>query len=235
MNQIWIYSLFVLIVGSEAFAPSLRTVPSQTHISVIQHTSPPQIPFQITKLNSSTEVQSTSLISQEDDDDDEYEYEEYESLTEADFYNSEWKIGTLWDNANKIEETWFRCVVREGDLGAVEFIAVWGDGSKGKWNFDAASQFFSISKDSYGGWLGKKIWAGTVDDYYYMQGTIRGWNPISPASVLGQWQAKRLGVDREEAGIAPWFQTEEDDNEEAENVVEEEKSSPWFASEENEK
>jgi hypothetical protein len=239
MNPIWICSLIVLIVGSEAFVPSLRTVHTHTPLSFVKQstaiTSQPQIPLQFTKLKSSTEVESTSLSAQEEDDDDEYEYEEYESLTEADFYNSEWKIGTLWDNSNNIEETWFRCVVKEGDFGAVEFIAVWGDGSKGKWNFDAASQFFSISKDSYGGWFGKKIWAGSVDDFYYMQGTIRGWNPISPASVLGQWQAKRLGVDREEAGVAPWFQTEEDENEqEADEVLKEEASSPGFASEEDE-
>lgn len=243
MHEIWFCSLLVLIVGSEAFAPSLRTVHTQASpLGLFKKettiTSQPQIPLQFTKLNSSTDIESTSLNAQEEDDeDDEYEYEEYESLTEADFYNSEWKIGTLWDNSNNIDETWFRCVVKEGDFGAVEFIAVWGDGSRGKWNFDAASQFFSISKDSYGGWLGKKIWAGTVDDYYYMQGTIRGWNPISPASVLGQWQAKRLGVDREEAGIAPWFQSEEDDDDNeqpTDDVVKEEKSSPWFASEDDE-
>lgn len=205
-----------------------------------------KIPIQFTKLNSSTEIDSSALKSQDEDneeDDDEYEYEEYESLTEADFYNSEWKIGTLWDNSDNIEETWFRCVVKESDFGAVEFIGIWGDGSKGKWNFDASTQFFSISKDSYGGWLGKQIWAGSVDDYYYMQGTIRGWNPISPASVLGQWQAKRLGVDREEAGIAPWFEMKNDetvDSDETNQLNENSETkaqspAPWFVSEDDSK
>ena len=132
-------------------------------------------------------------------------------LTEADFYNSEWRVGTLMDRKNNIVETWCRCVVKDG-----QFVAVWGDNSEGKWAFDAASQFFSISKDSFGGWFGKQIWAGTVDDYYFMEGTVRGWSPISPASVEGQWQAKRLGVDPEEAGGAPWFEPQEEEEEQAE-------------------
>ena len=143
----------------------------------------------------------------EEDDDDEWEYEEYEMLTETDFYDSEWKVGTLIDGSSNIDETWTRLVVKDG-----EFICVWGDGADGKWNFDPASQFLSMSKDSFGGWMGKRIWAGTVDDFYYVQGSIRGWSPISPASVIGQWQAKRLGVDKEEAGVAPWFEEEEEED-----------------------
>ncbi len=158
--------------------------------------------------NSKIEPSSTS--------EEEWEYEEYEELRESDFFNSEWKVGTLMDGSNKIEETWTRLVVQEG-----EFICVWGDGSSGKWNFDAASQFLSMSKDSFGGWLGKRIWAGVIDDYYYVQGTIRGWSPISPASVVGQWQAKRLGVDKDEAGVAPWFEEEEEDDDEDEESKEE--------------
>lgn len=89
--------------------------------------------------------------------------------------------------------------------------AIWGDGAKGKWTIDVPSQFFSISKESFGGWLGKKIWAGTIEDFYYLEGTVRGWGPISPASVVGQWQGVRLGVvngervTAEERGVAPWF------------------------------
>ena len=77
-----------------------------------------------------------------------------------------------------------------------------------------ANQFFSISKESFGGWLGKRIFAGNADDYYYLQGSVRGWSPLQSASVLGQWQMKRLGVDREEAGIAPWFEQDEEEQEE---------------------
>ncbi len=164
-----------------------------------------------TLLAASVSGSETSLTQGKDDDDDEdWEYEEYESLTEQDFYNSEWKVGTVMEGANKIDTTWCRCVVKDG-----EFVAVWGDNSKGKWNFDAASQFFSISKDSWGGWFGKKIWAGSVEDYYFMEGTVRGWSPISPASVVGQWQAKRLGVDPDEAGTAPWFERLADGDEES--------------------
>ncbi len=164
-----------------------------------------------TLLAASVSGSETSLTQGKDDDDD-WEYEEYESLTEQDFYNSEWKVGTLMEGSDKIDVTWCRCLVKDG-----EFLAVWGDDSKGKWNFDAASQFFSISKNSWGGWFGKKIWAGAVEDYYFMEGTVRGWSPISPASVVGQWQAKRLGVDPDEAGTAPWFEGLADDEDSDDN------------------
>lgn len=143
----------------------------------------------------------------DDDDDDEYEYIEYETLTEADYLGSEWAVGTCFDNNNgKIQETWVRLVTKED-----KNIAIWGDSSEGTWSLDVASQFFSISKEYL--W-GKQIWAGVVDDYYFVQGTVRGWTYLTPASVLGQWQGKRLGVDPEEAGTPPWFEVEEDDQEE---------------------
>jgi len=155
----------------------------------------------------------------EDDDDGDMEWvaEEFELLTERDFYNTEWKIGTLMDNmpreAQSIDTTWVRLVTTD----AGENKAIWGDGAAGKWTVDTPSQFFSISKESFGGWLGKRIWAGTVDDFYFLDGTVRGWSPLTPASVVGQWQAKRLGpVDGEdrctdqERGTAPWFLSEEE-------------------------
>mmetsp|Transcript_11934 Transcript_11934/g.25238 ORF Transcript_11934/g.25238 Transcript_11934/m.25238 type:complete len:288 (+) Transcript_11934:42-905(+) len=160
----------------------------------------------------------------DDEDEEEWVYEEYTDLTEPDFYNSEWKIGTVWnDRPNEIKETWVRLIVDDGGGGpgaSSTNVAVWGDGARGKWNIDVPSQFFSVSKESFGGWLGKRIYAGNADDYYYLQGTVRGWSPIASASVLGQWQMKRLGVDRDEAGVAPWFQEEEEDDseEEEENV-----------------
>jgi len=150
--------------------------------------------------------QSSSALSVPDEDDEEYEYVEYDSLQEQDFAGSEWLVGTNLDSRpDKIQETWVRLVVTE-DGGN---LAVWGDNSEGKWALDVASQFFSISKESI---FGKKIWAGVVDDYYYLQGTVRGWMYWSPAAVLGQWQARRLGVDKEEAGTPPWFEEEQADN-----------------------
>jgi len=152
----------------------------------------------------------------DEDDDEEWELEEFENLTEPDFYGSEWKIGTLMDGKKKIVETWCRCVVKEDG----QFLAIWGDGAEGKWNFDSTNQFFSISKDTFGGWFGKQIWAGAVEDYYFMEGTVRGWSPLSPASVVGQWQMKRLGIDPDEAGVAPWFETEDEATEDEENNTE---------------
>lgn len=165
------------------------------------------------------------LTDEQDDDDEEMEWveEEFELLTERDFYNTEWKIGTLMDGAPRsptsIDTTWVRLMTTEDGTNK----AVWGDGSKGKWTIDVPSQFFSISKETFGGWLGKRIWAGTIEDFYYLEGTVRGWSPISPASVDGQWQAIRLGsmdggdrVTAEERGLAPWFMEEEEDQKEEE-------------------
>ena len=162
---------------------------------------------------------------EQDDNDEEMEWveEEFELLTERDFYNTEWKIGTLMDGTPRsptsIDTTWVRLMTTEDGTNK----AVWGDGSKGKWTIDVPSQFFSISKETFGGWLGKRIWAGTIEDFYYLEGTVRGWSPISPASVDGQWQAIRLGsmdggdrVTAEERGVAPWFMEEEEEQKEKE-------------------
>ena len=153
-----------------------------------------------------------STAEQDDDDEDEYEYVELEMLTETDFLGSEWLVGTVFDSSkNSIKETWCRLVVDEKGKN----IAVWGDDSTGTWNFDVASQFLSFSKDNL--W-GKNIWAGVVDDYYFLQGTVRGWSFLLPASVVGQWQARRLGVDADEAGVAPWFQLESSEEEAKERL-----------------
>jgi hypothetical protein len=153
----------------------------------------------ITSLYSDASISSGTPQALKEDS-DEYEYVEYDILREEDFAKSEWLIGTNWENRqNKIEETWVRLAITEDGKN----LAVWGDKSEGKWNLDAASQFLSISKENI---FGKRIWAGSVDDYYYVQGTVRGWTYWSAAEILGQWQAKRLGVDPEEAGEAPWFE-----------------------------
>jgi hypothetical protein len=147
----------------------------------------------------------------DDEEEEEYEYVEYDILTETEFRGSEWLMGTVMDrNTNKIQETWVRLGIdKEG-----KNVAIWGDtNAEGAWSFDVANQFLSISKEYI---VGKDIWAGVVDDYYYCRGTIRGWNFFAAASVVGQWQAKRLGVDKEEAGIAPWFQDDEEEEQEQE-------------------
>ena len=139
-----------------------------------------------------------------DEDEDDWEYEEFEALSVEDFYGSEWKVGTLRDNSDKIEETWVR-LLQDGDQ------AIWGDGAKGKWKLDVPNQFLTLSKETFGGWGGKKIWACQLEDYYFIEGTVRGWAPWSAANVFAQWQARRLGVDEGEAGIAPWFEREEEE------------------------
>jgi hypothetical protein len=144
---------------------------------------------------------NSGINNDEDDNEDEYDYIEYDTLTEAEFVGSEWLIGTNWDrNPAKIDETWARLVTDESGKN----VAIWGDKSQGTWNLDVASQFLSISKENVV--AGKEIWACTVTDYYYLTGTVRGWKYWSAAAVLGQWQAKRLGVAADEAGTPPWFQ-----------------------------
>lgn len=147
------------------------------------------------------------------EDDDEYEYIEYDRLTEAEFVGSEWLVGTCWDsNPNKIEETWVRLITDDSGTN----VCVWGDDASGKWSLDVASQFLSLSKENV---FGKRIWAATTEDYYYLSGTVRGWTYWQPASVLGQWQARRLGVEKDEAGTPPWFE-ESDETEQQPGAAE---------------
>lgn len=163
---------------------------------------------------SSTESLSVTSNEDDDDDDDEYEYVEYDILTEAEFMGSEWLVGTVMDNkGGNIGETWVRMATDKDGKN----VAIWGDNSEGTWNFDVANQFLSVSKNAL--W-GKNIWAGVVDDFYFCRGTVRGWNYFSPASVVGQWQAKRLGVEAGEAGVAPWFEESEEDVEETPALTE---------------
>ena len=51
-----------------------------------------------------------------------------------------------------------------------------------------------------------------MDDYYFLEGAVRGWKPWAAADVRGQWQGIRLGVEEEEKGEAPW-ETREDGEE----------------------
>lgn len=156
----------------------------------------------------SSAAESLPAASFDDDDEEEYEYVEYDILTEQEFQGSEWLVGTVMDGRDEvIGETWVRLAIDKDGKN----VAVWGDNSQGNWNFDASNQFLSVSKNAL--W-GKNIWAGVVDDYYYCRGTVRGWNFFSPASVVGQWQAKRLGVEPGEAGIAPWFEEPEEEEQE---------------------
>lgn len=179
----------------------MATSRRQTHCL----TNPLSKPVTSLSVATTSESLSSASASNDDDDDNEYEYIEYDILTEPEFMGSEWLVGTVMDNnSDKIQETWVRLATdRDG-----KNVAIWGDNSQGKWSFDVANQFLSVSKEQP--W-GKKIWAGVVDDYYYTRGTVRGWNFLSAAAVLGQWQAKRLGVDPEEAGVAPWFEEEEEE------------------------
>ena len=207
---------------------SLPRLPTST-AAVVKTTSPTDIlqqsapcttsrhHFVITLQSAATAATADSITEDgnddDHDDDEEYEYIEYEDLAESDFIGSEWRVGTCWDNnPNRIDETWSRLEIK-----ADKNVAVWGDNSKGSWNFDVPSQFLTISKEFL--W-GKKIWAGVVDDYYFLRGTVRGWTYVTAAAVEGQWQAMRLGVDPEEAGTPPWFEVEEEETEVADPTTE---------------
>ncbi len=170
-------------------------------------TSSPQGQLRITLASSMSSTESLSVAGGDEDDDDEYEFVEYDILTEAEFMGSEWLVGTVMDNnQDNIGETWVRLATDKDGKN----VAIWGDNSEGNWNFDVANQFLNVSKNNL---IGKNIWAGVVDDFYFCRGTVRGWNFFSPASVVGQWQAKRLGVEKDEAGVAPWFEPEEEETE----------------------
>lgn len=173
--------------------------------------------------NSSTDKkeENNNDEEEEEDDDDEYEYVEFDSLAESDFAGSEWLVGTVFGETEQnkpIQETWVRLFVTEEGKN----LAFWGDNSEGTWNFDVASQFLTMSKDNL---FGKRIWACTTEDFYYLQGTVRGWTYLQSARVLAQWQAKRLGVDAEEAGVAPWFEVDDEDEEDETAVAVSEETS----------
>merc|ERR1712150_283612 len=159
--------LSFFILGAEAFLSAKNTnIPIcfmnqllPPNKSYYNHRALKQVPFfhgnrPIAYTNSrilALETQTSNVpaiqeSNNDDEDEDEWEYEEFENLAETDFYGSEWKVGTLMDNSEKIQETWCRLVVQDG-----KNIAIWGDSADGKWNFDVASQFLSISKESFGG------------------------------------------------------------------------------------
>ena len=79
---------------------------------------------------------------------------------EDETFTTEWKIGTIMDdkprNAKTIATTWVRLVTTE----AGDNKAIWGDDSQGKWTIDVSSQFFSISKESFGGMVWKTDMGG---------------------------------------------------------------------------
>jgi hypothetical protein len=158
-----------------------------------------------TTVNSNAPSANDAVTVAEDDDEEEYEYVEYDILTEPEFVGSEWLVGTCMDKSpNRIAETWVRLIVDKKGKN----VAIWGDNCQGTWNFDKANQFLSMSKENI---FGKDIWAGVVEDYYFTRGTVRGWNFFTAAAVVAQWQAKRLGADPAEAGVAPWFEEQEED------------------------
>mmetsp|Transcript_6962 Transcript_6962/g.14336 ORF Transcript_6962/g.14336 Transcript_6962/m.14336 type:complete len:241 (-) Transcript_6962:970-1692(-) len=173
----------------------------------ISTTSSSQGRLRITLASSTSSAESLSVASDDEEEDDEYEYVEYDILTEAEFLGSEWLVGTVMDNNVKnIAETWVRLATDKDGKN----VAIWGDNKEGNWSFDVANQFLNVSKNSV---VGKNIWAGVVDDFYFCRGTVRGWNFFSAASVVGQWQAKRLGVEQDDTGVAPWFEEPEEEEE----------------------
>ena len=206
INTLLLLLLVVVITtfpSSDAFVMPQK----QQSSSLMQSCRSAQRSMALHSSDPSSAVTTETTEGDDEDDEEEYEYVEYDILEESDFSRSEWLVGTFMDkSANRIDETWCRLAI---DAKGKQ-LAVWGDNAEGTWKFDKASQFLSISKTNL---LCKKIWAGVIDDYYFAQGTIRGWSFFSAAAVVGQWQAKRLGVDPEEAGTPPWFEKTDEDEE----------------------
>lgn len=121
--------------------------------------------------------------------------------TTADFADSEWKIGVQWRDSKKIDVSWFRVKMNGSSQ--------WGFniGSSGQWKLDDGL-FITVSQDFFLGWNGKRLFSARIgDDPNYLEGIIRGWKPWEPASVMGRWQAIRLGVKR--PNPPPWNDLEE--------------------------
>ncbi|KAH8056974.1 hypothetical protein JL722_7198 [Aureococcus anophagefferens] len=105
----------------------------------------------------------------------------------------EWKIGVLWRDKEKIDVTWVRCK-EDGN-------SEWGWGASGKWRLEDGS-FLTFTRLPW--WSGALLRRGA--DGNFVEG-VRGWKPFESATIMGQWQAIRLGV--EGRGAAPWFEDEE--------------------------
>ena len=116
-------------------------------------------------------------------------------FADADILGSEWKIGILWNDRSKLDVTWVRCK----EAKEVQ----WGFRAKGKWTLEDGL-FLTFSRDFFGGWHGKRLFSGKLtDDGNFIQGVVRGWKPWDTASVMGKFQAIRLGVER--PNPAPWL------------------------------
>jgi len=124
--------------------------------------------------------------------------------SDADIAGSEWKIAIQWfdddglpKRGGELQETWLR--FKE------DYVVEWGIGATGVWSLDG--QFLSISRDFALGWGGKRILSCKLaqkQNEAYIEGMVRGWTPLTAASVMGQWQALRLGIDRTPYGEPFW-------------------------------
>lgn len=117
-----------------------------------------------------------------------------------DFVGSEWKIGVVWGESERVDVSWFRL---KGDG-----VSEWGFnvGGRGRWKLDEG-KYVTVSQDYLLGWNGKRLWTAKIcDDPNYLEGIIRGWKPWEPASIMGRWEAIRLGVDR--PNPPPWHDLE---------------------------
>lgn len=118
---------------------------------------------------------------------------------ESDFNGSEWKIGILWNGKKKIDVSWIRCK----PMNELQ----WGFGAEGKWRLEDGT-FVTFTRDFFLGWHGRRLFSAKIgEDSNYLEGVVRGWKPWDSATVMGQWEAIRLGVDRPEE--APWTNLEE--------------------------
>lgn len=179
---------------------------SQTTTGAFQRRTTTLLTIQATKDEGQNgDLPNVQVINTLEEGKDDYETVEYDFLTEEEFKDSEWLVSTARYNAtggiydDGITET----KVRLETNAKGKMVARWADKAQGDWYFDRARQYLCISKEN---WVSRTLWVCTVEDYYYLEGPVQGWTLWSPASVLGQWQAIRLGIDEKDAGPAPWFQ-----------------------------
>jgi len=67
--------------------------------------------------------------------------------------------------------------------------------------------YLSFSRDFKFGWGGKRLFAAKLSrkqNEVFLDGLVRGWTPLEPATVMGQFQAIRLGVNRTVYGEPYW-------------------------------
>mmetsp|Transcript_31211 Transcript_31211/g.41301 ORF Transcript_31211/g.41301 Transcript_31211/m.41301 type:complete len:249 (-) Transcript_31211:447-1193(-) len=154
------------------------------------------LPVQTPTLSEAAPTQQEELAASEED-----ELENVPYFYARDFVNTTWVVATMWDAKGQVDTT--KVFLRDDGT------CIWLNGAEGTWRLNTRRRAISIYRDFKFGWGGKRIFSTALDQPYsgvYLNGTIKGWAPWSPAKIWGVWQAVKQGTDFEKWGMPPWYE-----------------------------